>query len=150
MEFYSAKGNPEETFLVVMDFMSRQTTDLPMNGRTDKMRKKTKAVIVFKNPDKLFQDRKARSFTSDTEEWKRLVRYFRNKQEISPPITHKMAQEFKRLHYVFGPISLDGKIQAMILTGNPLQGNRSGRINSSSCVLGMNSWLRIFLNVEII
>merc|ERR1711915_787407 len=74
-----------------------------------KMKKKTDAVIVFKldescNP---LASVSGRTFLTDDQEWKTLVRFFRNGKDPKECGPGK-AKKLKKDKFVYGPISYDG------------------------------------------
>ena len=71
------------------------------------MRKPTTAVIIFKVDPNLFSNYQGATCQDADEEWESMVRYFRNGKDSSA-CRKKKSSKFKRLQYVFGPISRDG------------------------------------------
>ena len=71
------------------------------------MRKPNTAVIIFKKQANLLSKYKGEEFHSADKNWESAVRYFRNGKDASE-CGKKEGNKFKRLDYVFGPISKDG------------------------------------------
>ena len=76
-----------------------------------KKRKAATAVLVFKASTDLFQESDGKTFPDDCEEWKSVVTFFRSQKgqfESSARLSRQEKQRYKKLKYIFGPMSGDG------------------------------------------
>ena len=83
---------------------------------SDRKKKSQTAVIVFRiyGDTELFSSRKGKKFDHDSDEWKKVIKFFRFKKNIQLVNGASESRKLKRLDYIFGPIA-DGGIQP----GNP-------------------------------
>ena len=98
-DFSDGKG-----FYLSTDF--EKAREWPMRRALAKKRKASTAVLVFKASTDIFQETDGKTFRDDCDEWRSVVTFFRsNKSKYETPLQKK---QYKRLKYIFGPMSGDG------------------------------------------
>ena len=98
-DFSDGKG-----FYLSTDF--EKAHEWPMRRALAKKRKASTAVLVFKASTDIFQETDGKTFRDDCDEWRSVVTFFRsNKSKYETPLQKK---QYKRLKYIFGPMSGDG------------------------------------------
>ena len=92
---------------------------------SDRRKKPQTAVIVFKmcgdthsGDTNIFSTRNGTNFQDVTDDWKKVIRFFRFKKNLKMVDGLSESKELKSLDYIFGPIA-DGGIRP------PLQPNRN-------------------------
>ena len=92
---------------------------------SDRRKKPQTAVIVFKmcgdtqpGDTNIFSKRNGKSFQAVSDDWKKVIRFFRFKKNLKMVDGLSESKQLKSLDYIFGPIA-DGKIRP------PLQPNRN-------------------------
>ena len=76
------------------------------------MKRSTEAILIFKitNNETVFHKKSGKEFREASEEWKRVVKFFKFKKDVSKVdnISNAEARELKKLDYIFGPLRFDG------------------------------------------
>ena len=86
-----------------------------------KRRKASTAVLVFKASTDLFQESDGKAFPDDCGEWRSIVTFFRSRKgqyESSASLSRQEKQRYRKLKYIFGPMSGDGLNVSISLTQN--------------------------------
>ena len=77
----------------------------------ERRRKKSQtAVIVFKILDGIdvFSSRKGQNFDNDSDDWKKVIKFFRSGKKSEIVGGPSKAKKLRSLDYIFGPIAGDG------------------------------------------
>ena len=114
LDFSDGKG-----FYLSTDF--EKAHEWPMRRALAKRRKASTAVLVFKASTELFQESDGKAFPDDCEEWRSVVTFFRSRKgqyESSASLSRQEKQRYRKLKYIFGPMSGDGLNVSISLTQN--------------------------------